>query len=159
MSANSNPAMSVRRKGWLLVAAQFVLIGLNVVIPGDPDASHSPALGTALFWIGIAALLWAFATLGKSLTAHPEPLQAAKLKVTGMYRIVRHPIYVALLTILLGSGIHAPSALRWLMFLMLAGLLFYKARWEESLLRAKYPDYAEYPQLVPMFVPGLKLLR
>ena len=149
--------MSVRTKGWRLVAGQFILIALNVIIPGDPDASRSPALGTAVFWVGVVALLVAFINLGKSLTAHPEPLESATLKVSGMYRIVRHPIYSALLLMLLGSGLHAPSALRWLMFLMLAGLLFFKARWEETLLRARYPEYAAYAQRVPMLVPGAKL--
>lgn len=145
--------MDVRRKGWLLVGAQFLLIGLNLVVPGDPDASHSPELGIAIFGLGAVGLVLAFINLGTALTAHPEPLAKATLKVNGMYRIVRHPIYTALLLMLLGSGLRAPSALRWLMFLVLAALLVYKARWEETLLRARYPDYEAYAERVPMLVP------
>lgn len=148
--------MNVRVRGWVFVSAQFALIALSVLAPGSAENSPNVALARVLFVAGGIGLVVAFINLGSSLTAHPEPLARAALKVHGLYRFVRHPIYAALILLMLGSTLLAPSGMRWLAFGALVALLIFKARWEETLLRKRYPEYAEYAMRVPMLVPFMR---
>ena len=148
--------MTNRVRGWLFVAGQFALIGLSLALPGDHTESLARASSQVVFFAGAIALVTAFVQLGSSLTAHPEPLAKATLKVHGLYRVVRHPIYSALILLMLGSTGMAPSLWRWVTLLALTILLFFKARWEESLLQQRYPDYAQYALRVPMLVPTIR---
>jgi len=144
-------------KGKKLVFIQFALIILLALFPDsakvDPRLS---IVGTVLLAIGLAALIAGFMALGKSLTANPVPNQDGVLVTKGIYRIVRHPIYVGLLGITLGLVISSGVWAQIIVWLALAALLVYKMRWEEVLLTAKYKGYAEYMTKVPAIIPGLK---
>lgn len=149
--------MTNRMRGWLFVATQFALIGVNLLLPGDATESFIRSGSHLLFVAGAVGLIVAFMQLGSSLTAHPEPLAKATLKVHGLYRVVRHPIYAALILLMLGSTGMAPSVWRWLSLVGLIILLVFKARWEESLLRRRYPEYEQYAARVPMLLPRIRL--
>jgi len=144
-------------KGKKLVFIQFALIILLALFPDsakvDPRLS---IVGTVLLAIGLAALIAGFMALGKSLTANPVPNQDGVLVTKGIYRIVRHPIYVGLLGITLGLVISSGVWAQIIVWLALAALLVYKMLWEEVLLTAKYKGYAEYMTKVPAIIPGLK---
>ena len=105
--------MTTRVRGWLFVAGQFALIGLNLSLLGEPTESLVRTFSQLLALAGVIGLITAFIQLGSSLTAHPEPLAKATLKVHGLYRVVRHPIYSALILVMLGSTGMAPSPWRW----------------------------------------------
>jgi protein-S-isoprenylcysteine O-methyltransferase Ste14 len=144
-------------KGKKLVFIQFALIILLALFPDsakvDPRLS---IVGTVLLAIGLAALIAGFMALGKSLTANPVPNQDGVLVTKGIYRIVRHPIYVGLLGITLGLVISSGVWAQIIVWIALVALLVYKMRWEEVLLTAKYKGYAEYMTKVPAIIPGLK---
>ncbi len=148
--------MSNERKGTVLVAIQFLLLALiafmprwgSVTIPG-----LAFLVGKVLFYGGLLGMFWSFRSLGASLTASPVPLESARLITTGAYARVRHPIYLFLLAMTLGMSLSAWSLARFTVWLILAGLLHYKMRWEESLLLSKYPDYANYQSRVPALIP------
>ena len=85
----------------------------------------------------------------------PAPKAGSSLVTTGIYARVRHPLYASTLALALGWTLwwHSPFAL--LLTLALAGLLRFKAGFEESCLRRQFPDYAAYAQRVPRFFPRL----
>jgi protein-S-isoprenylcysteine O-methyltransferase Ste14 len=144
-------------KGKKLVFLQFALIIVLALFPDnnkvDPRLS---IVGTVMLAIGLAVLFAGFMGLGKSLTANPVPNQDGVLVTKGIYSIVRHPIYLGLLSITLGLVVSSGVWAQIIVWIALAVLLVYKMRWEEVLLTAKYKGYAQYMTKVPAVIPGLK---
>jgi protein-S-isoprenylcysteine O-methyltransferase Ste14 len=55
----------------------------------------------------------------------------------------------------LGFALYSENTFRFIVFLSLLVLFILKARYEESLLQAKYPDYADYRKTSGMFLPWI----
>lgn len=148
--------MSDRTRGYLLVAIQFLLLGLIFFVPSvggfKPTAEFALA-GQALAWLGGLTLVVSAINLGRSLTANPVPLEQAKLKTSGLYAIVRHPIYLGLLLLAAGAIVQSGSWLHVIFGLLLFALLNYKARFEERLLLAKFDGYRDYAKQVGRLLP------
>ena len=93
--------------------------------------------------------------LGQSLTPLPYPREDGILVQSGVYGIVRHPIYSGVILATLGYAI-AQQSLSHLAFAVLF-LLFFNAKSarEEAWLAEKYPDYPDYQQRVKKLLPWL----
>jgi len=145
------------QKGKRLVFLQLALIIVLALFPDSATVDQRLSIGgTVLLAIGLVILFAGFKGLGKSLTANPVPIEDGKLVTTGIFSIVRHPIYLGLLVVTLGLVVSSGVWAQILVWAALAMLLTYKMRWEEVLLTAKYKGYAEYMNKVPGLVPGLK---
>ena len=73
----------------------------------------------------------------------------------GLYRLVRHPIYISELIALLGAVLVSPTLTNWSIWLCECGLQFARARAEEDFLAAD-PVYRAYRERVPYrLLPGL----
>jgi protein-S-isoprenylcysteine O-methyltransferase Ste14 len=87
-----------------------------------------------------------------------EPVRPERLRVDGLYRWMRHPIYSFSLLILWLAPVMSNNLLA-----VAVGVTLYiivGTRLEErKLLRQFGEDYRNYQQTVPMFIPGLKLKR
>lgn len=146
-------------KGKLLVLGQFVLLAVLVVSPSLPLSGTPPAgvrtLGYALAVAGGALVLLAAPTLGRGITPFPEPVSGGSLRSAGLYRLVRHPMYSGVLLIGWGLALRAWSPVALVTAVMLTALLMMKARYEERLLCAVYPDYSAYAKRVGRFLPGV----
>lgn len=152
-----NRLQSFRQRGGDLVAAQFVLIGL-VALSGRKRKKVSGfqnVAGLTLMGLGGAVMIGSGRTLGRNLSALPEPLDTSELVTTGLYAQIRHPIYSGLLALGLGWGILRGSAgaLGWTA--ALAALFHFKSAREEKALLARFPDYAAYRKRTKRFVPGV----
>ena len=93
--------------------------------------------------------------LGKNLTPLPYPIDNGELVQTGIYSIVRHPLYSGLIFAALGWTLWQMSISHLIASAIL--LIFYdiKANREETWLTEKYPDYSEYRQRVKKLIPGI----
>ena len=142
---------------YALVAAQFALLALLA----SPLEALVPATlvdlpGTALAIIAVAiALAAVFAMRARNLSVLPEPVANGTLVERGPYRLVRHPMYAAVLLGGFGAALLHRDALHWLWLALLAPVLVVKIRREERLLAARYPTYADYRRRVSALVPGL----
>jgi protein-S-isoprenylcysteine O-methyltransferase Ste14 len=144
-------------KGKRLVFLQLALIIVLALFPDSATVDQRLSIGgTVLLAIGLVILFAGFKGLGKSLTANPVPIEDGKLVTTGIFSIVRHPIYLGLLVVTLGLVVSSGVWAQILVWAALAMLLTYKMRWEEVLLTAKYKGYADYMTKVPALIPGLK---
>jgi len=146
-----------RRTSWLLVAGQFVLLGLIVLSPGGstwtvPVVVARVAEGAEV--VGILLMVVAAASLGRGLTAVPLPNARAVLRTGGLYRFMRHPIYTGLLLFALARSLVSGSPLTASVCLLLVVLINAKARWEERHLAERFPGYRAYCARTPRFVPG-----
>jgi protein-S-isoprenylcysteine O-methyltransferase Ste14 len=145
-------------QGNLMVALQFVFLGLIIFLPNGtdwPTPLWFTAVAAISLYMGWLILIVAAVNLGKSLTANPVPLERATLKTTGLYGIVRHPIYLGLLLIGFATALGSASIRKAIYFVLLTALLNVKARFEEKLLTQKYPEYSAYSARVGRLLPRL----
>jgi protein-S-isoprenylcysteine O-methyltransferase Ste14 len=129
--------------------------------PGDPlwqDAAMAKLLGTVVGVAGLAALVECFARFALKGLGTPAPVARTEhLVVSGLYRHVRNPMYVAVVAIILGwalwSGVvvvFVYAALVWLIFTTF--VLVY----EEPTLRATFgKQYEIYCANVGRWIPRL----
>jgi len=109
-----------------------------------------PVLAGLSVLLGVWAL--AFNRLG-NFNIHPAPKTTGELVTGGPYRLIRHPMYSA---VLLGAAAMAwlvPPWLGVLAWLALLLVLFIKANLEERWLREQYAGYAAYCQQCKRFLP------
>jgi protein-S-isoprenylcysteine O-methyltransferase Ste14 len=91
--------------------------------------------------------------LGRNLTPFPKPSAGSRLVQTGIYGLMRHPLYTAVFCGSVGWALVWQSWPALFAALALAPLLDAKARREERWLRHQFPEYAGYEQRVRRFVP------
>lgn len=152
------PVHSEIRTARLLVAGQFVLIGILVVLPARHDWPVPAALTiacTVATVVGLAVMVIGATGLGRGLTATPLPNAHAQLRTGGLYRFARHPIYSGLLLMMASITVASGSGFRLLTLGVLVLLLNLKARWEETRLTQRFEGYASYAARTPRFVPVL----
>jgi protein-S-isoprenylcysteine O-methyltransferase Ste14 len=141
---------------WLFVTVQFALLALIVLLPAGSAWSVPGWLDTVAFAlevIGAGVLLVAAVNLGRSLTPLPTPVSHGELRVGGLYRVVRHPIYAGIMALVVGVTVRSSSVAVALATVALIGWFMVKARWEEHHLARRYAGYADYAAHTPRFVP------
>ena len=126
--------------GWLLVTLQFVLLLVLVLLPHRSPSVASLVVGVLLGVAGVVLALAASRTLGAALTPTPVPISGAGLRTDGAYRYVRHPIYSAVLLLVLGFVVAVGGAASWACAAVILVFFWAKSRWEDSLLRTEYGD-------------------
>ena len=138
--------MAITRQtgGWLLVGVQFVLFIMMVALPwrvAPADLSTSNPLlwlGVVLIVAGLVVALAGLMRLGSALTANPVPLPAAGLRTSGVYAVVRHPIYSGILLAAIGFTLAVGSWWQVLVTVGLGVLFTWKSRWEDAMLAEEY---------------------
>lgn len=149
---------------FLVVAPGIVAVLIPFALTGW-DGSAGVVLqlvGLALVAAGGAVLLAAFARFALQGLGTPAPIAPTRhLVVTGVYRHVRNPIYVALCAVILGQAAILSSAalvlyaaIVWLPFALFAR--FYE---EPTLARTYGDEYAAYRRAVPAWIPRLRPWR
>jgi protein-S-isoprenylcysteine O-methyltransferase Ste14 len=119
-----------------------------------PESAGSAWLGCAMCVMGLAVAIWARWRLGGNWSSGVTFKQGHELVERGPYRFVRHPIYSALLLMLLGVTVRLGD----LCALVAFGLCFLgfwiKLREEEALMLRHFPDqYPGYRARVKALVP------
>lgn len=113
-------------------------------------------VGALLIAAGLPVLLDSFARFALQGLGTPAPvLPPQRLVVSGLYRHVRNPIYVALVAIIGGQGLLFGN-LRLLGYSAAIWVFFHLAVLanEEPTLRAKFgPDYDRFCANVPRWIP------
>lgn len=106
-------------------------------------------------WMAMSAVR----ELGKQWSLEARLTENHKLITSGVYRIVRHPIYTAMLGMLVSTGI----VFSYRYVLIAAVIVFFagtKIRTiaEEKLLRDAFPEeYKKFSEKVPAFIPFVKI--
>ena len=104
---------------------------------------------------GIVFGLWAIATMGKFTNISPRLKNNAPLRTSGPYRLVRHPMYLAVMifcTAFLIKSLSLYMAFLWLALLL---VLACKIHYEEKILRDRFPDYQSYANRTRRIIPFL----
>ena len=150
---------SFLQRGGIWVLGQSVL--LCAVVGGGilcRNQWHSLAMtlcGAVLLVIAAGCGLAGTVSLGRNLTPFPKPSASSTLVQTGIYGLIRHPLYTAVFCGSVGWALIWRSWPALLAALALAPLFNAKARREERWLRQQFPEYAAYEQRVRRFVPWI----
>lgn len=152
-STSRLPSLGRRGEGWvvgqlLLTAAVFLSALLGRSWAGGYAVAAYTA-GAALLTLGVLLLAWAGLHLGASLTPFPAPRPSSKLRTSGPYARVRHPMYGAVILIALGWSIVFATVAGVGLTVLLAVFLDLKARREEAWLRERLDGYETYRAQTP----------
>ena len=116
------------------------------------DSPGFVALGVVIQVTGMVMVAAGLLSLRRSFAVVPGN---RGIRDGGLYRIVRHPIYISELIALLGAVLASPTVTNWIIWLCECGLQFARARAEEDFLAAD-PGYRAYRERVPYrLLPGL----
>jgi protein-S-isoprenylcysteine O-methyltransferase Ste14 len=165
----------MRRIAAIVGSAIFLVIAPGIVagyVPWRICRWHveAPLLGTSsllvvgvlLIAAGLPVLLDSFTRFALNGLGTPAPILPTRhLVVTGLYRYVRNPMYIAVVSLVLGQGLFFGSVLVleygiavWVAFCLF--VLIY----EEPTLRKSYgPEYEEFCANVPRWIPHLRAWR
>ncbi len=146
----------VQRGGlWVLgQGALLCVVAAGGIIYRQQWQSLAPTLlGAGLLLIAGGCGLSGAVALGKNLTPFPKPAANSRLVQSGVYALMRHPLYTAVFCGSAGWALVWQSWPALLAALALGPLLDVKARREERWLRQQFPEYAGYERRVRRFVP------
>ncbi len=149
-------------KAKLFVFGQAILLLLLIFSrsPIELNLVSFTSVGIGLEILGALGVLVSAFSLKHSLTVMPLPKQDSTLVTTGLYRFSRHPMYASVLAFSLGLSMKGGEVYKYLLFLLLLILFYYKSKYEESFLQEKFAGYKLYSRTVPRLLPfRIKHLR
>ncbi len=133
---------------WLLATAA---VALPLLLRPSGAAGNS-SIGYGMQLAGLVMLAGSLLSLRRSFALVPGN---RGVRNGGLYRIVRHPMYLSELIILLGVVVANPTTANMLVWMCECGLQLARARAEEDFLAAD-PIYRAYRERVPYrLLPGL----
>lgn len=138
-----------------------VLALLDVLEPiAALDGPLGHAAGVTLALTGIALTFGAQLAMGDAWRIGVDPEERTELVTGGPFRLVRNPIYSAMIPALLGLVLLVPSvvAIGGLLAIVAALELQVRLVEEPHLLRVHGDEYASYAARVGRFLPGSGLL-
>ena len=117
--------------------------------------------GLAAMLVGVLIYLWCawdFVFAGKGTPAPIDPPK--ELVVRGLYKYVRNPMYIGVLSLVLGQSLWFEAigllAYGGLVFLLFSAFVFF---YEEPALRRKFgASYKRYCEMVPRWLPRVRRL-
>ena len=145
-----------------LLSYGTLLIGWHSPLPGFRTATPTLQLFVALLTMSLAVIsvsffIAALKALGKEWSLTARVLEGHRLVRSGPYRVVRHPIYTAMLGLLIATGI---TFSRWQLLLASVTVFligtFIRIRTEDKLLRQVFgAEFEVYQLKVPAIIPGI----
>lgn len=161
--------MEKREKWWSgsrgewWVAGQMLLMLAALVSPPTGNVPEKWRAGTRiggsmLMGAGVLVAAAGMLRLGRNLTPLPYPRDNGTLITSGIYGLVRHPIYLGVLLGTTGWALLRYSLVGLLVTVALFVLFDRKAAREEAWLNEKHAGYAAYRRHIHKLIPWLYLL-
>ena len=145
-------------------AAEFLVPLIAVFLPlllfresGFYLGAQAPMLQKLGLWLVILGGFFTSAggvSLGRSFSITPE---VRELRTSGLYRFVRHPIYLAGIVVCFGVLLTRPSFFGAALWALFAALQVWRARLEEKKLSC-LPGYSAYCTRTGFFLPRFSAL-
>ena len=140
------------------LAFGLMYFGIGYAVIPDRVPNRFPGqrvAGTIVIAGGAALMVWALVYF-RSWRFRATVNKGHELATGGPFRILRHPIYMGLNLLALGTALWVPTAIVWAAFVLMAIGSDLRARAEETLLRQAFDSsYREYCARTRRFVPGI----
>lgn len=114
-------------------------------------------IGWALMGAGTVAAILSVGSVKRSFIKVPSSRHQTKLRVAGIHRWVRHPMYTGLMTVALGYAMTQQSWLKFILLHPIWMLFSARAHFMEAKLKQKFPAYSNYAKQTPRFIPKMSL--
>lgn len=138
---------------WLLVVSQITCAA--AIVLGTKFALRDLWV-LVLMLPGIGLAIWAFLAMGLGkVRIMPDVTSGTQLVTKPPYRWIRHPMYTGLILLAVSLVLADPRPWRIVLLGILAITLELKARTEERLLSAHFPDYTAYRRESWKFIPWI----
>jgi protein-S-isoprenylcysteine O-methyltransferase Ste14 len=149
----------LRSAFWTIVAPGTVLVWVPLALLTTTserfDLGVGRWLGLALIVLGAGGLLWCIWEFGKTGRGTLSPADAPRFVVRGgPYRYVRNPMYVSVLTVLVGEVVFLRSPWLIVWAAVVGSWFVVVARLEERRLGDQFGEpYEAYRRSVPRWIP------
>ena len=107
----------------------------------------------AFIGVGLIIFLLSIVQLGRNLSPFPSPKNNSELVTNGVFKYIRHPIYTSVFIGLVAWSLRQQSLYQLLISFLILVLFYFKSKYEEQLLLAKFPGYETYKQKTGRFFP------
>ncbi len=139
------------RRSLALIISQFTFIGLIFItgnsIPSKPLFVFLIILATLPGFIGIIQMKW-------RINIPPDVKKDSVLIQTGVYKYIRHPMYLSVISVCFISLLNDISPMRILFFILLFLTILLKHTYEEHLLTEAFGEkYIAYQKKTKKFIP------
>jgi len=134
----------------LLGIVQSVLLAAfagTVLLDRSPNLFDDPVLvvvGQIVALAGVVLIFVAINTMGKAVQVDAAPKEGAGLVTRGVYARLRHPIYTGIAVVIFGFVLRGITRAGLIVGVVALVYLWFKSRYEEKLLAARYPEYEAY---------------
>jgi len=132
--------------------AGYALTLTLLLLPRAPREVWFDGASTLLILGGNVLCVLALLSLGRSLSLMPE---ARRLVTDGLYRRIRHPLYLAEEIAVIGVFLQYRSWTALAILLVHLALQLRRIAWEERVLGEAFPDYATYARATHRLIPGV----
>ncbi|MBT3301755.1 MAG: hypothetical protein HOD63_10670 [Bacteroidetes bacterium] len=138
-------------KSYSLIFIQFAAIAILLV----SDSVFIDNLILLIIQIsGLFLGIWALYVMGRgNINIPPDLKENIKLTQKGPYKVIRHPMYTAIILTLFPLVIENFSIFRLIIFIILIADLVYKLHWEEKMLLKRFPEYSTYQKKSSRIIP------
>jgi protein-S-isoprenylcysteine O-methyltransferase Ste14 len=121
-----------------------------------PHSNMVGITGLALCILGLTLSIWARVILGKNWSLSVEVKQGHELVTQGPYRVIRHPIYTALILMFSGNALVVGDYRAILAVVIVTASFWYKLRKEEKWMLQNFGDaYRQYMLNTKALIPGV----
>ena len=147
------------KRGEWYVIIQAVLMVLVLVAPKLDAHLRSPSLfgikvvGALLCIAGSLFVILGSVGLGRNLSPFPKPKETSSLVESGVFSVVRHPIYSGVSLCAFGWGLIWNSLAALVLASALLAFFDVKARREERWLETRFSAYPAYKRRVKRLIP------
>jgi protein-S-isoprenylcysteine O-methyltransferase Ste14 len=153
------PSLGPRGEGWVAIQGVLLVIAAVAGLLGPawsgPIRLATSIAGAVLIAAGGVLAARGLYDLRDALTALPYPRADADLVQTGVYALVRHPIYGGIVVAAVGWGLLTASPAALLASVALFGFFQLKSRREEIWLAGRFAGYAAYRARTRRLIPWI----
>jgi len=128
------------------------LVTSVVLFPHRQLSFAAGVISTILLLAGNAMAVYVVTHLGRSFSIMPE---ARGLVTSGLYRHIRHPLYLAEMIASIGMVIQFLSIWTALILAVQIAFQLRRMRNEEVVLMETFPEYASYKNKTARIIPGI----
>lgn len=113
----------------------------------------SVILGFVVLFFGVILRIIGLITIKNNFSMAIEADKSNRLVLSGIYKYIRHPLYLAILIISSSGSIMFACRFNWILVAFtLLGVLS-QIKKEEQFLCKQYPDYEEYKKVTKKLIP------
>ncbi len=143
------------------ISVGYVTLAVLTLIVAPMESSWAPPsdsyfreiVGAVVGFGGLLLGFLSFRALGRNFRVFAAPRRSGTLVTTGVYSMLRHPMYTATIMAVGGYALFFGSLFSLPLWLGVMVLYVIKAIKEERLLEQHYPEYAEYSKRTWRLIP------